>query len=141
VSDPSLRGIEATHPDDDTDHYQAAVAKPDRMVWTSASEHDLPGAIAVGGKPYEVRVFEPCDDAYWDKLLGAIEYGDPTVWVRSGRRADERRETLLHEVLHAVDKAAGTNAGEIVVNAWAPILLDALRDNPALIALLLADDR
>lgn len=61
------------------------------------------------------------------------------IWTRSQTDA-ETRETLLHEILHAVDREAGTEAGESVVNAWAPVILDALRANPEVTAILLADD-
>ena len=102
------------------EQYRAAVAKPDpdRMAWTPGPEHGLPSAIAVGGKPYDVRVFDPRDDKWWGNLLGGL--GDATLWVRRDCDAEERRETLLHEVLHGVDHAAGTAAGETVVNAGRP---------------------
>ncbi len=71
-----------------------------------------------------------------DELLIALDARLP---------ASRQRETLLHEVLHAAwgsTSLRSTGAHEheeVVVDALAPVLLDALRRNPALVAFLLAN--
>jgi hypothetical protein len=115
------------------------VQMPPRDAGMPSALRRLAISPSVGDKSYEVRVFQPCDDESWDALLGSIHLDEEVIWARWPPNAGTR-ETLLHEVLHAVDDLAGTEAGERVVAAWAPILLDALRANPELAWLLLSED-
>ena len=130
--------------DDLEEQYHAVVRKPDPMAWLPGPTIGLPSEVMIGGSPHEVRVFEPMDSDSWDQLLGRYSPGTGVITgVISTRRAQslsDQRDTMLHEVLHGVDQVAGTSAGEAVVEAWAPVLLDVLRSNPGLVAFLLADE-
>ncbi len=135
--DDDSDGSEPTSEDYDLDAaYHAAVAKPS-VTSAPAASYGLPSEVVVAGCAYPVEVYttggEPTNPH--DRLYGSIHYDDGIRVNADGR--DEFRDTLLHEVLHAVDHHAGANAGEVVVAAWTPVLLDVLRKNPGLVAFLL----
>lgn len=137
--DSDAEDVGPTAYDEELDErYHAQLATPDRMVWALGPNMGLPGSVVVGDRTYEVRVFDPADERKWDELLGAHS-PDGTLWSRRNQRPEDERETLLHEILHAIDSIAATNAGEEVVKAWAPILLGVLRRNPELTSILLAE--
>jgi hypothetical protein len=121
--------------DDLDERYHWLVAKPDPTAWSPGPSEGLPSTILIGGRPYEVRVFEFADKAGHHGEIGGYFDEDASalyVW-----RSDmDKRHVLLHEVLHAIDNVAGTEAGEAVVRAWAPILLDLLRRNPEVVEFL-----
>lgn len=124
--------------DEDLDAaYHARVARPS-VTFTSALPRGIPSEVVVGGRVYPVEVFttggEPTNE--YDRLYGRIG----GLILLNSDTPGMHRDTLLHEVLHAVDFAAGTEAGEAVVEAWAPVILDALRRNPSFVAYLLADE-
>lgn len=66
------------------------------------------------------------------------------IVVDNSQRGGFMRDTVLHEALHACLFATGLNLGdgeeERLVAALSPVLLAALRDNPALVAYLRSDD-
>lgn len=77
---------------------------------------------------------------YCDRSLNKILIRGPRMMAE-----DKAREVLLHEVLHAIIGTAridpfgdDENAEENLVSQLAPLLLAALRDNPALVAALLS---
>lgn len=105
----------------------------------------MPAVLKVGALEYEVV----CDAATFlalDEtnrgLYGLFDDMEGKVYIRPGLPASQQKETLTHELLHAVFVVSGLNhdfnkderpSEEDVVNRMAPVLLAALRDNPALV--------
>jgi hypothetical protein len=118
--------------------YRAAMAKPS-MTRAAAAKHGMPSEVSVGGHAFSVEVYTTGGPSrsWHDGNHASIEGGRILI---NGDDAEGWPESLLHEALHAVDWAAGTEAGEAVVNAWAPLILEMLRRNPWLVAYLTADD-
>jgi hypothetical protein len=79
----------------------------------------------------------PEDGAYGDTDTNTLR-----IRVRPDLPLDLVRETLLHEVLHAVYRTAGVDSTimreEQIVCAISPHLMDALRRSPGLAEYLLA---
>lgn len=112
----------------------------------------IPKRVSVGAYVFGVHVGGPAFDrllAYHreqhgdDADLHAIVDTDNTVIaLHPAQSADLKREKLLHEVLHAAFFAAGGFPGgddeqeEAVVRTLSPLLIEVLRDNPALVAYL-----
>ena len=67
---------------------------------------------------------------------GYIDYNKTELLIRPGQSATRERETVMHEVLHAIWDLAGLS-DENIVNRISPLLLDTLRRNPHLVDFLL----
>jgi hypothetical protein len=75
--------------------------------------------------------------------VGLTNVAKQRIALSDGMAPDQTRDTLLHEILHALIRMLGLIASdakeERVVIALAPALLDALRANPGLVAYLVAE--
>lgn len=123
--------------------------------------HDLkqPASIRIMGQTFKVKSVKnlkvaiesinPADvDHEWVHeggmdVLGTCDRDGQTIEVETeGIGFDKRRETLLHESLHALiamtglSKDALDDREENVVNRLAPALLQFIRDNPTLYSYL-----
>lgn len=108
-----------------------------------------PGKVKVGHLTYAVEVSaKRCSDA--DVMYGQSDMRTAEIILNPAQCDGQLRDTTLHEVLHALmdqmgvqkggDKAllATTDDEERMVHALAPLLLGVLRDNPDLVAFLVA---
>lgn len=110
----------------------------------------LPDVVVVGPFRYIVSGDELArlrvEHAELKTLSGHTDHDALIVHVDTTAAAapDTRRDTLLHEVLHAVAFTAGISAElgntkeEEIIRRMSPLLLDTLRRNPALVAYILA---
>lgn len=113
----------------------------------------LPAEISVLGQRFHVSVNEhPTEALIADApgthgAYGATDRACLKIIIRGGGilSEDSARDTLLHEVLHAVIGVstmelyhAEDNLEEKVVGQLAPLLLAVLRDNPELVAALIS---
>lgn len=116
----------------------------------------IPRTVRIIGQPFSVRTeahpraaFDHDDPDTFD-ALGYCDRSKQVISIRGpeGISMAKTRETLLHEVLHAIIGTArippfSTDNGhdeEAVVSMLAPLLLHTLRDNPDLVRTLLASD-
>jgi hypothetical protein len=90
----------------------------------------LPTSVRVAGLDFTVGI-EDSED-FTDDLFGQVDYRRRRI--RISDRADEvrQRETLLHEVIHAVDEAVDADLTEHQVTVIARGLFAVIRDNPDL---------
>lgn len=110
--------------------------------------NELPRKLKVGPSTYAIR-----DDAdemnrisrrEKDDLFGYCDHRHLTIHIDPDQADDYKRETVLHEVLHAVvsltnlSEEWGVEKEERMVARVAPLLLGVLRDNPKLVAYLVA---
>lgn len=89
-----------------------------------------PERIRILGKAFKVTNIVP------DELLGECDTDTQTLAIRDGQPLESEQDTILHEVLHAVDEAMGLKLKEAQVKGIATGLLAVLKDNPALAAYL-----
>lgn len=89
----------------------------------------LPKAIKVGPFTYQVREWNGGGDH------GACDSDELVISVDSTKPTEQIKNTLLHEILHAVWYVWGLNKPneEAAVNALANGLQTVFRDNPKLI--------
>lgn len=111
----------------------------------------LPESVVVCGQKFEVRVIDDPEEAIArgtnHGTLGATHVDKGLMRLRGGgeQSPDQMRDTMLHEVLHAVvrltysEKAYAKEDPEQAVGTIATHLLDTLRRNPELVAYLLDD--
>jgi hypothetical protein len=94
-----------------------------------------PKSIRVLGKSFAV-VLEPAG-VLERSNVGLCDSHAQTITVLEGLYPEDERETLLHEVVHAVDEAVFTDLTEHQVGALSRGLLAVFADNPAFAAWLL----
>jgi hypothetical protein len=93
-----------------------------------------PERIRILGKKFTViyAAGAPLDDG----LNGECDSDKQQILVRDSQPLESEQDTLLHEVLHAIDEAMGLKMKEAQVKGAATGLLAVLKDNPALAAYL-----
>lgn len=106
----------------------------------------IPAAVQVGPFAYEIQADEDAANrvSYEDacRLIGQSNPERQTITLRPSVASMCLRDTLLHEVLHAICSLTGVSKDleddeeEKAVNRIAPALLDVLRRNPALVEFL-----
>lgn len=89
-----------------------------------------PACVQVGPYRIYIEVVEPMDND------GVFYAQEQRIQLNKAIGPDIQRETLLHELFHAVAHVAGLNSGNHSEEAWArravPVLLDCLQRNPRL---------
>ncbi len=140
---PDLDDDDAPTGDEHIDEWRHAVSRDSSLTVGAehpATEHGMPAEVVIAGRTYAVMAYT--QDGSTDEhegFYGYIDFDADAIRVNLVDR-EELRDTFLHEVLHAVDSWAGTEAGEALVSVWTPIILDLLRRNHAVVAYLTADD-
>lgn len=103
-----------------------------------------PTRIRVVGKVHTVH-YVPAGDAMLrdgpdDAAPGFGRHDGKTlvIAIEEGQPLANEQDTMLHEVLHAVEDAMGMDVPEDVVEKFATGLLAVLKDNPGLVSYLRA---
>lgn len=76
------------------------------------------------------KVFKVVSGPLSEDLNGECDSDNQTIAIRDGQPLESEQDTLLHEVLHAVDDAMGLKMKEAQVKGAATGLLAVLKDNP-----------
>ena len=71
---------------------------------------------------------------------GLFDRAKKLIQVAAGQTHDDERETLLHEILHALEVQMDAEIPEAKLRQLAVGLYAALKDNPRLVAYLLEED-
>lgn len=106
---------------------------------------ERPSSVRILGQTWKVLYVE--DEPLRlgsDSAFGRTFLGKQTILVDVEQAESQKRDTLLHEIHHAILLMLGRHHdpgdGESVVATISPVMLDVLRSNPSLVAFLLADD-
>ena len=89
-----------------------------------------PEKLKVLGKPYTVHYVngEPlCEDE-----MGECDDGRQSLYIRDGQPLGNEQDTVLHEIIHAIDEQMQIRLKEDQVRRLATGLLAVLKDNPRL---------
>lgn len=97
-----------------------------------------PTTVSVVGQPFSVEYSDAADSHPLSRAgaAGRTMPEQQRLVVKEGMAAHQERDTLLHEVLHVIGEITGAGLKERHVGVLAPVLLDVLRQNPALVAYL-----
>lgn len=93
----------------------------------------LPAHVRIAGSNWRVvrTVLEP-------HVAGLCDQRHHTIYLNNHpQAADEATDTLLHEILHALEHTGGLPTRENHVRHFATGLIQVLRDNPSLVERLL----
>lgn len=96
----------------------------------------IPKTVRIGGKQFPVTLQTPKE---MDKYAGRILYDHQEIRISDNQCEDSRRETMLHEILHAASDLTGGDIPEREIVGLSKSLFGILRDNPALVAWLLEE--
>ena len=103
-----------------------------------------PARVRILGKPYKVEFVpiehvglrDSADDN--DPGMGRTSPERQEIFIRTGQPLESEQDTVLHEIIHAVDETLGLQMNEYQVTVLATGLLAALKDNPSLRSYLCA---
>lgn len=101
----------------------------------------MPRYVTVG--PHIYTVHETFKKFEVEDRLGECSPTKLEIRIKPNLAESQKRETLWHEVKHAVNELAGLSDGakeESFVKRGAPLELDVLRRNPELLEYLLRGD-
>lgn len=88
-----------------------------------------PKSLKILGKPFRV---EYLTDALDQELNGECDSDKQVIRVRDLQPLEQEQDTVLHEILHAVDEATDSRLSESQVKRIATGLLAVFKDNPRL---------
>ncbi len=95
----------------------------------------MPPKLRILGKRWVVKLQSPKGG----KDAGECDHVTAIISVSPKQTEDSRRDTLLHEVTHAVDEELQLRMSERQVRLLATGLLETFRSNPALVAYLVGE--
>jgi hypothetical protein len=85
----------------------------------------IPSAVRVLGRNYSIVVKEELTG-----LAGQCDYDNLRIDIRSGQHSLLEADTLLHELVHAIDDAMQLKMSERQVHCTANGVIALLKDNP-----------
>lgn len=94
---------------------------------------NAPQSIQVLGKTYAVEFVDKVDDK---DSFGEHEMSTQKIKIKNEQHHESSRETLLHEVIHAVEEQLDLGMKEKQVHGLAVGLFQVLRENAALLAFI-----
>lgn len=86
--------------------------------------------ISILGKPHTVERIP--DAPLQGGSVGAVNYSRQQIVLLEGMAPEYEADTLLHEIIHAIDATISTNLTEHQVHALAGGLFAVFRENPGL---------
>jgi hypothetical protein len=94
-----------------------------------AKEAALPAVVKVLGKTFSIEWSKSAHDSD-EPSSGECSVAKQVIKVDLGFHHEYNQDTLLHELLHAIDDSLNLKAGERRVHALSTALLAVMKDNP-----------
>lgn len=91
----------------------------------------IPQEVKVLYKEYQVSEVENLHDGK-DVLYGQIQYLPEKIFLHAGASEEQKKATLLHELIHGMDEMYGIGLKEKQVAKLGNALYSLVRDNPQL---------
>lgn len=104
------------------------------VAWGSSAVK-RPERIRILGKPFKITYCQGAEPLSEDQV-GECDPDKQTILIRDGAPLESEQDTLLHEVLHALDEATDAKLKETQIKKIATALLAVLKDNSSLGAYL-----
>lgn len=98
----------------------------------------LPKTIKILGKQYKLNVQEPKQipsvlHTQPDRLYGAADHVTTEIHIASNQSAEQMKDTIIHESLHAYSDVLSLELGEDLVARLAACVLSFMIDNPEIV--------
>ena len=94
-----------------------------------------PARIRVVGKQFTLE-FVAADYPQLEDSYGLCDSDEQHIWIKEGQPLESEQDTVLHEVLHAVESAMNIDIPEEAIHRMATGLLAVIRDNPTFVRYL-----
>lgn len=117
---------------------------PEKLATITTSnnveEPSIPETVTVIGKVFRIVQVDINDhDGLDEEADGNQDRGKQVIKVRTGRAPDYIKDTVIHELIHAIDESLDLGMKEKQVARLATGLLAVLNDNPELKEYILND--
>lgn len=99
---------------------------------------DVPESVIIGPYTYRIEADKEWTDSH--NAWAHIQYGRQRIRIDPSTEPDRMRVAVVHEILHGIHEVTnviGEKWEESLVTQDAPLIVQVLRDNPALVAYLL----
>lgn len=110
-----------------------------RKAWKRVRPHALSIGSMTWAVCYDSHKLDALTINEGGQHYGLCQPGETVIYVRGTAPVDVQRDTLMHELLHALSDTYGVEwvkDEERMVSRLAPLLLTVLRDNPTLVEAL-----
>ena len=94
-----------------------------------------PARVRVLGKQFQID-FVPGDHKNLEEAYGLCDSDEQRIWIKEGQPLESEQDTVLHEVLHAVESAMNMDLDDKIIHLLATGLLAVIRDNPTFVRYL-----
>jgi len=95
---------------------------------------ELPNSVEVVGKHYALELLDM--EIAGGDMAGATDVIHQVLRIGTNQAFHAERDTVLHELLHAIDYGNHTGIKEYQIHSMANALLQVLRRNPELVSYL-----
>ena len=95
----------------------------------------IPKEIKIGWRVYDIEQGEHRSGSCGGDLYGEINYEQNKIYIYREQDEENKRVTLLHEILHGIGFMIGNNEfreNEGLITALAENLYQVIKDNPTL---------
>ncbi|MFW6030181.1 MAG: hypothetical protein ACOCRO_08005 [Halanaerobiales bacterium] len=93
----------------------------------------IPEKVKIGGIDYEVIMVPlKSEELNYGDAIGSITHTDCKIWINKDMPIQKQQETLIHEIIHAIDVFVGDSNCEYFeenVESFGKVLYQVLRDN------------
>jgi len=100
-----------------------------------------PERIKIISKRFTINYVPEGTEDLSEEKMGLCDTLNQTIWIQNDLKEDTQRETLLHEILHAISDEMGLNLAEAQVAGIAIGVLAVLMDNPSFAKFLLKKEK
>lgn len=114
--------------------------KATKRKGTKSHEAHLPGNVCVGGKTFNIVLVSASSDSLEGDsgvVVGRCRPDLQEIQIRKGQTPENTQDTLLHELIHAIDYHAQLKLKERQVHVLASELLNTFWESPLVVGYLL----
>lgn len=91
--------------------------------------NEIPGSVKILYKKYGIEMVDNLHDK-GNELYGQIEYLPQKIYLNSKSSEEQRKATLIHEIIHGLDEMYNIGLKEKQVEKLGNAVYMLVRDNP-----------
>lgn len=89
----------------------------------------IPGSVKILYKEYEIEEVDNLHDTDGE-LYGQIQYLPQKIHLNSGSSEEQKKATLIHEIMHGLDEMYNIGLGEKQIEKLGNAVYMLIKDNP-----------
>lgn len=97
-----------------------------------------PTSVRLTGRRFKINWID--NDEFHEHFMGRYIESKAEIQISVNCGPDAVKATVIHEIVHDLDRQAGTGLDERGVNAIAILLFAVLRDNPELVNWIMSEE-